>query len=91
MCWDGRSHVRQEENVEMMKAKGRPEGLRMCLGGAEKVNAEERKQGCHTSCRERRKRSDLLQNTRIHKGSCYQKTDCEHNHISMNPLKGRRP
>lgn len=20
-----------------------------------------------------------------------QKTDCEHNHISMNPLKGRRP
>ena len=25
-------------------------------------------------------------NTRV-----VQKTDCEHNHISMNPLKGRRP
>lgn len=71
---------------QKLKAKVKNRGFAKVFSWMLRKLKEEKKLVLSNSWR-KRTHSDLLQNTDPY--SVVQKTDCEHNHISMNPLKGR--
>lgn len=83
----GRTITRKAGKIgpKCRRPKVRPEGLRKWFLDAKKV--KEKRRWYRTSRDGMRKRQ--ICKTRIHRDRGCQKTDCEYNHISMTPLKGR--